>query len=239
MNHLYYIFLAFLLLVSCKSNSNKSGTATENREYKTEAKSNEIETTADYSELETEPLFQDTIVDAAYTFEEAIAGTKAPEEITRQLELIEVYYISIDGKIHKGQVLTNKSISKEIGELFEFMLREGFVIEKAIPVVKYGWSDSLSMEDNNSYSFCYRNISYSKHAQGMAIDINPRFNPLRWKNSDRPNQPSGAVLDTTVNGTLHPRHPVVKEFRRYGYRWGHTFTRYHDDHHFEKVVPLD
>jgi hypothetical protein len=68
----------------------------------------------------------------------------------------------------------------------------------------------------------------------MAIDINPLFNPLKWKNSDRPNQPAGAVLDTTVNGTLHPNHPVVGEFRRLGFRWGHTFTRYYDDHHFEK-----
>jgi len=90
------------------------------------------------------------------------------------------------------------------------------------------------MADNNSYSFCYRNISYSRHATGMAIDINPRFNPLRRKSGDRPNIPADAVQDTTVNGTLYPGHPVVKEFLKKGFRWGHTFSKYYDDHHFEK-----
>lgn len=180
-------------------------------------------------------LENDTIIDADYNFEEAIAGTNAPQSIIDQLELFEVAYLSTDGKVHRGQILSNKAISEEIRTIFRFMLEEQFVIEKAIPIVKYDWSDSLSMDDNNSYSFCYRDITYSKHATGMAIDINPRFNPLRWKTEDRPNQPEGAVLDTTVNGTLYPGHPVVDEFRRLGFRWGHSFTKFYDDHHFEKT----
>ncbi|RNC66366.1 M15 family metallopeptidase [Proteiniphilum sp. X52] len=183
---------------------------------------------------ETTSAGNDTIIDADYSFEEAIAGTKAPPGIINQLTLFGVVYLSTDGKIHCGQILSNKTIANDIKKIFRFMLDKGFVIEKAIPIVKYGWNDSLSMEDNNSYSFCYRDIAYSKHATGMAIDINPRFNPLRWKTEDRPNKPQGAVLDTTVNGTLYPGHPVVEEFRRLGFRWGHSFTKFHDDHHFEK-----
>lgn len=182
----------------------------------------------------TEPVKEDTIIDARYTFEEAIAGTKAPQNVINQLELFDVIYLSTDGKIHKGQILSNKKIAEDIRQMFRFMLNEGFVIEKAIPIVKYNWSDSLSMDDNNTYSFCYRNVAYSKHANGMAIDINPRFNPLRWKKVNRPNQPEGAVLDTTVNGTFYPGHPVVEEFKRLGFKWGHVFSKYYDDHHFEK-----
>ena len=181
-----------------------------------------------------EQVTADTIIDADYTFREAISGTKAPQHIIDQLELFDVIYLSSDGKIHQGQILSNQQIAGEIRELFRLMLEERFVVEKAIPIVRYNWNDSLSMDDNNSYSFCYRNITYSKHAHGMAIDINPRFNPLRWKRINRPNQPAGAVHDTTVNGTLHPEHPVVKEFTRNGFRWGHTFSKYYDDHHFEK-----
>lgn len=180
------------------------------------------------------PLKEDTIIDASYSFEEAIAGTTAPPEVIHQLELFDVVYLSTDGKIHRGQILSNREIAADLQQLFTFMHSKGFVIEKVVPIVKYHWSDSLSMDDNNSYSFCYRNISYSKHATGMAIDINPRFNPLRWKKVTRPNRPEGAILDTTVNGTLYPGHPVVEEFRKNGFRWGHTFSRYYDDHHFEK-----
>ena len=177
-----------------------------------------------------------TIVDSRYTFEEAIEGSNAPQTVIDQLELINVTYLSTDEKLHEGQILTNKRLAEDIRGLFEYMLAEGFVIERAIPIVAYNWSDSLSMANNNSYSFCYRNITYSNHAKGLAIDINPRFNPLRWKIKNLPNKPHGAVLDTTVNGTLHPDHPVVQEFRKRGFRWGHTFSKYWDDHHFEKKL---
>ena len=179
-------------------------------------------------------LRPDTVVDADFSFEEAISGTRAPQQIIDDLTLFDVLYLSVDEKIHRGQILTHKSLEKDIREMFDFMLQHRFVVEKAIPVVAYHWSDSLSMADNNTYSFCYRNIAYSKHARGMAIDINPRFNPLRWKKINRPNQPQGAVLDTTVNGTFYPGHPVVKEFQRRGFKWGHRFLRFYDDHHFKK-----
>jgi hypothetical protein len=218
-------FLIFLIILSCNNNRRDSATP---------ADIHADSTAEDLQNIIQEPVLPDTIIDASYTFDEAVEYSEAPEEIISQLELVDVYYISTDGKIHKGQVVTNRQIANDIKEIFSFMLDEGFVVEKAIPIVKYGWNDSLSMADNNSYSFCYRNISYSKHATGMAIDINPRFNPLRWKNIDRPNTPAGAVLDTTVNGTLYPGHIVVNEFRRLGFRWGHTFTKYYDDHHFEK-----
>ncbi|MFY9361860.1 MAG: M15 family metallopeptidase [Dysgonamonadaceae bacterium] len=140
----------------------------------------------------------------------------------------------MDGKIHKGQVLANREIAEDLVYLFDFMLVRQFVVEKVIPIVKYNWNDSLSMADNNTYSFCYRNPTYSKHAIGMAIDINPRFNPLRWKSGNLPNEPQNGIRDTTLNGTFYPGHPVVDEFANRGFRWGHTFSKYYDDHHFEK-----
>ncbi len=224
MKNQYFIFLISFLLLSCNESKRE-------RKLSSEENYQIFEPSLTPSP---QRLIPDTIIDADYTFEEAVKDSNAPENIISQLELINVFYLSTDEKIHKGQIITNQLIANNIKEMFNFMLEERFVIEKAIPIVRYGWDDSLSMANNNSYSFCYRNISYSKHAKGLAIDINPRFNPLRWKNSDKPNQPLGAVSDTTVNGTFFPNHPVVNEFKRLGFRWGHTFTKYYDDHHFEK-----
>lgn len=181
-------------------------------------------------------VHQKIIVDCNYTFNEAIASSKAPNSIIKQLELIKVLYYSKDGKIHSGQLLINKTIAKDAKSIFNFMLKVHFPIVKVIPIVKYNWNDNLSMLDNNSYSFCYRNIGYSKHAYGMAIDINPFFNPVRWKDGykHRENVPKGASYNTSVNGTFYSNHRVVKEFKKLGFRWGHTFTRNYDDHHFEK-----
>jgi len=176
------------------------------------------------------------IIDCNYTFQESVAGSNAPQAVINQLQLINVHYYSTDGKIHAGQVLTNEKIVNDILHLFDYMLKVRFPIAKVIPIVKYKWNDIISMHANNSYSFCYRNASYSKHAYGMAIDINPYFNPVRWKigYQHRLNKPFGAVYNLKKPGTFYPSHPVVLEFKKYGFRWGHSFTRNFDDHHFEK-----
>ncbi len=182
------------------------------------------------------PTKDTVLIDANYTFEQAIEGSKAPQSIIDQLTLITVHYYSMDGKIHQGQLLANKLIAEELREIFKEMLQLKFPIAKVIPAVKYNWNDEASMNDNNSYCFCYRDVSYSKHAQGMAIDINPWQNPNRWKEAYnyRKNKPEGAVYDPQAPGTLHDKHPVVALFKSKGYFWGRHFKRNFDDHHFEK-----
>jgi hypothetical protein len=176
------------------------------------------------------------IVDSHYSFEEAISGSNAPVDVLKQLVLINVKYYSTDNKIHQGQLLINKKISTDLSEVFSVILKEHFPVAKVIPIVKYNWNDNLSMLDNNTYSFCFRNTSYSKHASGMAIDINPFFNPMRWKDSlsIRPNRPYGAVYNPEKPGTFYASSPVVLEFRKHSFRWGHNFAKKYDDHHFER-----
>ena len=176
------------------------------------------------------------IVDCNYTFDEAIKGSRAPKGIIDQLKLINVRYYSTDKKIHQGQVLTSFKIADKIAILFTYMFYEKFPIAQAIPVVKYNWDDELSMEANNTYSFCYRDESFSKHARGMAIDINPFFNPVRWKNGyeNRINKPVGAHFDPSVPGTFYSLHPVVQKFKKLGFHWGHNFSMKFDEQHFDK-----
>lgn len=219
MRYTLILLVFFIALYSCNTKQTNDG-CTDNIEQTT--------TETDTKEVDT------IIIDAQYTFQEAIEDANAPQSIIDQLELIDVTYTSTDNKLHQGQILTNKKIAADIKEIFYIMLQQKFVIERVVPIVAYNWSDSISMANNNTYSFCYRNTSYSLHAKGLAIDINPKFNPLRWKNKDMPNEPFGAKLDTTVNGTLYPNHLIVKEFRKRGFRWGHNFTKYWDDHHFDK-----
>ena len=183
----------------------------------------------------TSALKPTVIIDCHYTFAEATEGTRAPQEIIDQLKLITVTYYSTDNKIHQGQILTNIRIADRIESIFRFILSEKFPVAHAIPIVRYNWDDDASMLSNNTYSFCYRDESFSKHATGMAIDINPFFNPVRWKSGseNRLNQPEGAHFDPSVHGTFYKQHPVVLEFKKYGFYWGHNFRIKYDDHHFE------
>lgn len=181
-------------------------------------------------------IHRDTIfVDSRYTFVEAIAGSNAPKHIIEQLQLMNVQYFSTDGKLHQGQILTNRKMVDKLTALFHFFRLVKFPIAHAIPIVKYNWNDNLSMQANNTYSFCYRNTTFSKHARGLALDMNPYFNPVRWKNTYkcRLNKPIGAIRDTTVNGTIFSSHAVVQEFTKLGFFWGHNYKAKYDDHHIE------
>ena len=200
---------------------------------------NEAEPKVEAEPVEEPAQIEEAIIDCNYTFDEALEGSNAPQNLKDNLSLYEVRYISTDGKLHQGQILSNKEIEQDVKEMFEIMLREKFVIEKVIPIVKYGWDDNKSMEDNNTYCFCYRDMSYSFHANGMAIDINPYFNPQRWKGEwrkTRRDKPVGAVYDTTRNGTFKEGSLIVNEWKARGFHWGHYMERKADDHHFQKAA---
>lgn len=178
----------------------------------------------------------EVIVDSDMTFEEAIKGTKAPKEIIDSLILIDVFYYSFDKKLHKGQIVIHKDLKDEVLEIFEMIKVLKFPVAKAIPIVKYNWSDEASMLDNNTSAFNYRTIAgtnrLSLHARGRAIDINPFLNPVVY--NDGKVEPKGAEYSPKKIGTFHSGHPVVLEFKHLGWRWGGDFQSYKDYHHFDK-----
>ena len=176
------------------------------------------------------------IIDSDMTFAESIKGTKAPQKVIDQLCLLDVYYYSFDSKLHKGQVVVNKAVKKDVTEIFELIKSTKFKVKKAIPIVEYKWSDDASMADNNSSAFCYRFIAGTKrmsnHSYGMAVDINPFNNPVVYKSGRV--SPKGAKYKPKSEGTFSKTHPVVKAFLDRGWRWGGDFRKYKDNHHFDK-----
>lgn len=173
------------------------------------------------------------IVDSELTFEEAIKGTKAPEEIVEQLTIINIDYLSFDGKIHRGQLVVNKKLEKEIREIFAELLELEFPIQQIKPIVEYDWSDDRSMIANNSSSFNYRNIegtdNPSLHSFGRAIDINPFLNPVVEGGNIKP---SGATHKPGISGTIDEK--VVEIFTSRGWVWGGNWNDFQDYHHFQK-----
>ena len=176
------------------------------------------------------------IIDSEMTFEQAINGTEAPQDVIDSLCLLDVRYYSFDGKLHKGQLIINKKVKADVEEIFNLILKLKFPVNKVVPIVKYNWSDDASMADNNTSAFCYRFVAktdrLSNHALGCAIDINPGKNPVIY--SDSSISPKGAVYNKKKPGTFSAEHPVVKLFLGKGWRWGGNFITFKDYHHFDK-----
>jgi len=164
----------------------------------------------------------DIIVDSKFTFEEALVGTKAPEDIIKTLSLIDIEYMSFDKKLHRGQLLVHRDIADELREIFAQLLSWRFPIGKVIPLVAYNWSDEASMDDNNSSAFNYRFVygtnEVSNHSFGLALDINPLQNP--YVAIDGKVFPEDAVYNAEIPGTLTENGQVVLLFESKGWSWG-------------------
>lgn len=183
-------------------------------------------------------LSNELIIDSQMSFDEAIRGTKAPDSVLKNLSIIDVEYYSFDQKLHRGQLVVHKSVTQDLIEIFEIIKQSKFPIAKVVPIVKYNWSDDLSMEDNNTSAFNYRKVArkntLSKHSFGIAIDINPLLNPVIY--NDGTISPRGASYDPKKPGTIVKDSLIYREFTKRGWIWGGDWNSLKDYHHFEKKM---
>ena len=185
------------------------------------------------------------VIDSRMSKREVFDGLdpNCPPEIRRRQKIIKLKYFSFDGKIHRGQLVIDKDLVKDIKKIFKFARREKFPIFSVIPVSdprfrKNGrWDDDLSMIANNTSAFNYRvktgGGDLSNHAYGRAIDINTVQNPYVKGKLILP--PNGSYVPNAA-GTLTADHPIVKMFIRLGWDWGGNWTRLQDYQHFEKPL---
>lgn len=178
-----------------------------------------------------------TRIDSRYSsLEEAIQGTKAPEEITRNLVLIDVTYLSFDGYVHKGQLVMHKAHEQDIRDFFDFLFAQRFPIASVKSPCEYDWDDNRSMDANNSSGFNYRPIAgtkrFSQHSFGFAFDVNPVQNPCFF--SDGRICPSESRYHPFAPGTLGK--DEVAFLKNRGWTWGGDWQSLKDFQHFERIL---
>lgn len=173
---------------------------------------------------------------------------EAPQDVLEQLECKEVTYYGYDRKVHQGQIVMNTKVMADVVLFFEEAFRIQFPIKSVVPIAdkKYMWNDEVSCDDNNSSGYNFRYISgttrMSKHALGLAFDINPVQNPYikyNEKAEELWRAPKDAGYDELVAGTLFAEHPLVILLKSKGWEWGGDWSKEDgriDYQHFE--LPL-
>jgi hypothetical protein len=174
-------------------------------------------------------------------------GLSYPEGCTvprGDLRHVRVLHVDAQGKVHKGELVCNKAIAQDLVDIFRQLYQARYPIEKIRLIDDYKADDEQSMRDNNTSSFCYRTVSgtkkLSKHALGMAIDINTRYNPWVRKGAD------GRQLVSPDNGRPYAdrskSYPykiakgdlLYRLFIQHGFQWGGNWRTMKDYQHFEK-----
>ena len=97
------------------------------------------------------------------------------------LRYLRVLHKNLEGKILDGELICNVEIADDLTEIFQKLYAANYPIEKISLIDAYDADDELSMRDNNSSCFNFRFVSHtnriSLHGYGLAVDINPLYNP--------------------------------------------------------------
>jgi hypothetical protein len=155
------------------------------------------------------------------------------------LRLIVLTHRGFDDRLHRGELVAHRAVVGDLRQVFQAAFDADWPIEKVVRVDAYGADDDRSMADNNTHAFNCRRItggsSWSEHAYGTAIDINPVQNPYVRDGTVLP--PAGRAhldRDDVRPGMLVEGDPVVSAFDDAGWTWGGRWRTLKDYQHFER-----
>ncbi len=150
-----------------------------------------------------------------------------------QLRLLTVTHWGFDGRSHTGQLVVNRSAAVPLEGVFRQLYAQRFPIRHMRLEDMYGPASSRPADNDISGSFhCRRAVpspcgsgsgSWSNHAYGYAIDVNPRENPyIGCGMAHDPASLRFADRTPLLRGMVTPA--VVRAFRSIGWGWGGSWT---------------
>lgn len=162
------------------------------------------------------------------------------KEVAKDLSFLTITYIDYEGETQVGNLVVNKKVAHEVLDIFKEIYEAKFPIERMDLVDLYDAEDNKSMLANNTSSFNYRTIAgtdvLSNHGKGVAIDINPFYNPHVINGKTSPTE-AQKYADRTLNdkGMIKAGDVVHKAFTSRGWTWGGDWKN-PDYQHFEKEI---
>jgi len=161
-----------------------------------------------------------------------------------ELRHIRVLHYDGHGAVRMGELVANKSIAAELVEIFHRLFDGRYPIERMLLIDRYEADDERSMADNNSSCFNFRRVRgskrLSKHCRGLAIDINPLYNPCVRRRSNGTLRIEPAAGNAYADRKKKSAYMIERGdlcyrlFRQHGFRWGGDWKSAKDYQHFEK-----
>ncbi len=141
-----------------------------------------------------------------------------------------------------GEMVCDKSISQPLLNIFRELFDKNYPIERMQLIDDFDADDETSMAANNSSCFNFRRVpgkeKLSLHSLGIAVDINPFYNPYVRVNQEGKTlcSPDGSEpymdRETEFQYKIAAGDDCVKAFEKYGFQWGGDWTTCKDYQHF-------
>ena len=194
---------------------------------------------------EPEPSFVvSEIPDSIWQLMQGKTYTPNPHIGRTDLRYLRVLHVDEEGVTHVGELICNRRIADDLLDIFRQLYEARYPIQQMRLPEVYDADDERQMRANNTSCFCYRPIAgsrkLSKHALGLAVDINPLYNPYeKWlANGKRRVQPSNAT--PYCDRTRDFPYKITRDdlcyrlFTSYGFQWGGAWRSVKDWQHFER-----
>ena len=160
------------------------------------------------------------------------------------LRYLRLHYVDFEGEERVGEMVCNRAIADDLLDIFRQLFEAHYPIERIQLPDDFDADDERQMRANNTSCFCFRVIKgstkLSAHAQGLAVDLNPLYNPCVKTRRDGTLfiQPSTAA--PSVDRSRRFAHKIDRQdlayrlFIQHGFSWGGDWRSSKDYQHFEK-----
>ncbi len=155
------------------------------------------------------------------------------------LAYVTVSFWGFDEEPHTGELLVHRDVSQEVARTFKVLNQQLFPIEEMRITTKAELDALPTGDGNNTGAFVCRpargSTTWSQHAYGLAIDINPFHNPMVDGDLVLPELASAyANRGWERPGMVFPEGPVVRAFEAIGWGWGGDWASKKDWMHFSR-----
>jgi len=153
------------------------------------------------------------------------------------LRWVTVRHWGFDGRVHAGVLVVNRDAAPAVVAAMRGLYAARFPIRRMTPIEAYGGDDFRSIEADNTSAFnCRRatgSSSWSEHAFGRAVDVNPIENPYVAGGSTA-HLASRTYLDRSRVrvGMAVAGGALVRAFDAVGWGWGGRWSGPRDYQHF-------
>lgn len=155
-----------------------------------------------------------------------------------QLRWVRITFWGFDDARHTGELLVNVDAAEDMVTVFERLYRAKYPIEEMRITRSEELDADPTGDGNNTSAFTCRPVTldsstWSQHAYGRAVDVNPFHNPYIKGDVVIP-ELSSAYLDRdrTDPGVIHAGDAVTDAFASVGWVWGGGWQRSKDYMHF-------
>jgi hypothetical protein len=154
-----------------------------------------------------------------------------------ELTWVRLTFWGFDDRRHTGELLVNSTAADDVVAVFRTLYDARFPFEE----LRITRSDELDApptgDGNTTGAFVCRpavgSTSYSQHAYGLAIDVNPFQNPYVKDDLVLPELASAYLDRERVRaGMVRPDDAVVRAFASVGWEWGGDWHSLKDYQHF-------